>query len=218
MKLLHYYSGLTLAVYIGFHLLNHLLILHSEGLHIRFMRSARKIYRNRVIETLLLSAVLIQVISGITLVILRWNKVENNFDRIQIASGLYLAFFLVNHVRAVLRGRYTLKMDTDLYYGAGVMNKWPQKLFYIPYYSLAILSIFFHVACVHRLKMEKLTGLSMATKQSLILMGAGVLFPFFVPVKMSPLKTTFGETSGLKYKINTDVSSYQFKFLPWPLY
>ncbi|HEU5167004.1 MAG TPA: hypothetical protein VFU29_15745, partial [Chitinophagaceae bacterium] len=72
------------------------------------MRSARKIYRNKIVESLLLLAVLLQVISGITLVILKWNKVENYFDRIQIASGLYLSFFLLNHVIAVLRGRYIL--------------------------------------------------------------------------------------------------------------
>lgn len=195
MKLIHYYTGLTLAVFIGFHLLNHLLILHSEALHIRFMKSARKIYRHRVVERLLLVAVLLQIISGFTLVILKWDKVENYFDVIQIASGLYLSFFLINHVIAVLRGRYKLKMDTNLYYGAGVMNMWPKKLFYIPYYSFAILSFFFHVACVHRIKMEKFTGLSVATKQSFIIMGAGVLVTVLVISKMSNLKISFGEKS-----------------------
>lgn len=117
MKLIHYFTGLTLAVFIGFHLMNHLLILHSEALHIRFMKSARKIYRNRFVESLLLLAVLVRFISGITLVILKWNKVEDYFDGIQIASGLYLSFFLLNHVIAVVRGRYKLKMDTNLYYG-----------------------------------------------------------------------------------------------------
>ena len=198
MKLIHYYTGLTLAVFIGFHLLNHLLILHSEALHIKFMKSARKIYRNRFVESLLLLAVLVQVISGITLVILKWNKVENYFDRIQITSGLYLSFFLLNHLLAVLRGRYKLKMDTNLYYGAGVMNMWPQKLFFIPYYSFAILSFFFHVACVHRIKMEKYAGLSVATKQAFLIMGIGMLVTLLVIIKMSNLKLSFGKTPGLK--------------------
>ena len=198
MKLIHYYTGLTLAVFIGFHLLNHLLILHSEALHIKFMKSARKIYRNRIVESLLLVAVLVQVISGITLVILKWNKVENYFDRIQITSGLYLSFFLLNHLLAVLRGRYKLKMDTNLYYGAGVMNVWPQKLFFIPYYSFAILSFFFHVACVHRIKMEKYAGLSVATKQAFLIMGIGMLVTLLVIIKMSNLKLSFGKTPGLK--------------------
>ena len=198
MKLIHYYTGLTLSVFIGFHLLNHLLILHSEALHIRFMKSARKIYRNKFVESLLFLAVLLQVISGITLVIMKWNKVENYFDRIQIASGLYLSFFLLNHVMAVLRGRYILKMDTNIYYGAGVMNMWPQKLFFIPYYSFAILSFFFHVACVHRLKMEKFAGLAVSTKQSFMIMGAGALITFLVIIKMANLKLSFHKTVELK--------------------
>ena len=198
MKLIHYYTGLTLSVFIGFHLLNHLLILHSEALHVRFMKSARKIYRNKFVESLLLLAVLLQVVSGITLVIMKWNKVENYFDRIQIASGLYLSFFLLNHVMAVLRGRYILKMDTNLYYGAGVMNMWPQKLFFIPYYSFAMLSLFFHVACVHRLKMEKITGLPVATKQSFMIIGAGILFTFLVIIRMSNLKISFHKTAEQK--------------------
>jgi len=198
MKLIHYYTGLTLSIFIGFHLLNHLLILHSEALHIRFMKSARKIYRNKFVESLLFLAVLLQVISGITLVIMKWNKVENYFDRIQIASGLYLSFFLLNHVMAVLRGRYILKMDTNIYYGAGVMNMWPQKLFFIPYYSFAILSFFFHVACVHRLKMEKFAGLAVSTKQSFMIMGAGALITFLVIIKMANLKLSFHKTAELK--------------------
>jgi hypothetical protein len=155
------------------------------------MRSARKIYRNGVIEVWLLTGVLLQVVSGITLVIFKWNKVENYFDGIQIASGLYLSFFLCNHVIAVLRGRYKLKMDTDLYYGAGVMNMWPQKLFFIPYYSLAILSFFFHVACVHRIKMTKISGLQVATTQSLVIMGVGILVTFLIIIRMSNLKISF---------------------------
>ena len=160
MKLIHYYTGLTLSVFIGFHLLNHLLILHSEALHIRFMKSARKIYRNKFVESLLFLAVLLQVISGITLVIMKWNKVENYFDRIQIASGLYLSFFLLNHVMAVLRGRYILKMDTNIYYGAGVMNMWPQKLFFYSLLLLCYTFLFFPCCLCTSFKNGKICWLS----------------------------------------------------------
>lgn len=197
MKVLHYYTGIMLAVFMGIHLLNHLLILHSEKLHIRFMQAARKIYRNPGIECILLVAVLMQIISGINLVVSKWNKTEDYFDRIHIGSGLYLAFFLVFHVTAVMLGRYKLKIDTNLYYGAGVMNMWPHKLFFIPYYSLAILSFFFHVACVHRMKMEKYVALPVATKQSFIIMGVGILVTAAIIIKMSSLKIAFGKFTTL---------------------
>jgi succinate dehydrogenase/fumarate reductase cytochrome b subunit len=188
MKLLHYFSGLTISVFIGFHLLNHLLILRSEDHHIRFMQSLRKIYRIRVIEIFLFLGISIQLISGVTLVILKWNKIENYFDVIQIASGLYLALFLTIHLNAVMVGRYKLKVDTNLYYGAGVMNMWPHKLFFIPYYSLSILSFFFHVACIHRVKMSKFLSIDEATTQSFVIMGIGIIVTALIIFKMSHLK------------------------------
>ena len=187
MKLLHYYSGITISVFIGFHLLNHLQVLRSESHHIRFMQWLRKIYRNRILGFLLLLGISIQIISGITLVILKWNKIESYFDVIQIASGLYLAFFLTIHINAVMIGRYKLKVDTNLYYGAGVMNMWPHKLFFIPYYSLSILSFFFHVACIHRTKMSEFVSIANATAQSFIIMGTGIVITSLVIYKMSHL-------------------------------
>ena len=74
-----------------------------------------------------------QILSGIVLVIQKWSRAEGVFDWLQMGSGIYLSLFLTNHVRAVLVGRYRLHIDTNLYYGAGVMNMWPQKLFFIPY-------------------------------------------------------------------------------------
>jgi succinate dehydrogenase/fumarate reductase cytochrome b subunit len=188
MKILHYYSGITISMFIGFHLLNHLLVLRSEDHHVRFMQTLRNIYRKKIIEILLLTGILIQIVSGITLVIFKWNKTENYFDVIQIISGLYMVFFLTVHINAVMIGRYKLKIDTNLYYGAGVMNMWPHKLFYIPYYSLAILSFFFHIACVHRIKMSKLVSTPAATTQSFIVMGIGVIITLLTIGKMSRLK------------------------------
>lgn len=187
MKILHYYSGIMISVFIGFHLLNHLLILRSDGHHIRFMQGLRKIYRNRIMEILLLLGISIQIISGITLVILKWNKIESYFDVMQIASGLYMSFFLTVHINAVMIGRYKLKVDTNLYYGAGVMNMWPHKIFFIPYYSLSILSFFFHVACIHRTKMSEFVSTSSATAQSFIIMGIGIVITSLIIYKMSHL-------------------------------
>ena len=191
IKGIHYYTGLTLAIYIGAHLLNHLLILRSQAAHINFMQKARKVYRHPLVERVLLTAVALQILTGLFLVTQKWTKTESWFDWVQICSGLYLSLFLAYHVRAVLVGRHKMHIDTNLYYGAGVMNMWPQKLFFIPYYSFAILSLFFHIACVHRLKMEKFAGLPVATKQSFMIMGAGVLITFLVIIKMANLKLSF---------------------------
>lgn len=188
MKLIHYYSGIFIALFTGLHILNHLFILHSAERHIRFMTRARKIYRNRFVETLLLTAVLVQVITGITLVIEKWSKTEDYFEVIQIVSGLYLSFFLLVHVSAVLVGRYKLKLDTNLYFGASVMLHWPQNLFFIPYYSLAIVSFFFHIAAVHKSKMEDWVSPSHAATQAIVIMIVGVFTMLAIITRMTALK------------------------------
>ena len=194
IKGIHYYSGLTLAVFVGLHLLNHLMVLHSETLHINFMRVARKIYRQPVIEGVLLLAVALQIFTGTSLVIRKWPGAESWYDWAHIGSGIYLALFLINHVKAAITGRRKLHIDTDLYYGAGVMNMWPHKLFYIPYYALAILSFFIHVACIHREKMLQFVSLVSAEIQSSGIMAMGCVVTFLVIYRMSRLKMPAGLT------------------------
>jgi len=188
IKVIHYYTGLTLAIYIGIHLLNHFLILHSEAMHINFMQKARKVYRHPIVESVLLTAVVLQILSGIFLITQKWSRIDSWFDWVQICSGLYLSFFLTNHVRAVMVGRYKMHLDTNLYYGAGVMNMWPQKLVYIPYYSLAILAFFFHVACIHRIKIKELAPKEIADRQAIAIMILGCAVTLLIIFKMSHLK------------------------------
>jgi hypothetical protein len=196
IKGIHYFSGLTIAAYVGVHLLNHLLILRSEATHIRFMQAARKIYRQPAVEGLLLLAVAVQVLSGTILVIQKWSRAEGLFDWLHIGSGIYLALFLTNHVRAVMVGRYKMHIDTNLYYGAGVMNMWPQKLFYIPYYAFAVLAFFSHVASIHRTKMREFVSPDFAEQQAIGILAIGCLVTSLIIVKMSHLKMPASLTPG----------------------
>ena len=188
IKTIHYFSGLTIAAFVGTHLLNHLLVLRSEEAHIRFMRSFRRVYRHPVVEPILLTAVGVQICSGLYLVSQKWPRANGWFDWLHIGSGLYLALFLTNHVRAVMAGRHRLRIDTNLYYGAGVMNMWPQKLTYIPYYSLAILSFFTHVACIHRIKMRQFVAGPVAEQQALGILVLGCIATSLIIFKMSRIK------------------------------
>lgn len=198
MKVIHYYSGVTLAIFVGIHLLNHALILHSSEWHINFMNAVRKVYRNPVIETLLLLAVGIQIVTGIYLVNNKWSLVESLFDFLHIASGLYMSLFLIIHVSAVLMGRYKLGVDTNLYFGVGYMNVSPQRYFFIPYYSLAITSFFVHMACIHKIKMSEYVTLSTAQNQSIGIMVLGVIFTVLIITKMAHLQFPVGAIKKLK--------------------
>lgn len=181
----HYFSGIILALFIGQHLFNHLLVWISEDTHIAFMDVARKVYRQPVVEFILLAVVLTQAISGIIMAVNKRKFMVTGFDRMHVYSGLYLAYFMIVHVAAVLFGRLTLHLDTNLYFGAGVMATYPAMLVYIPYYGLAILSFFVHIACIHRLKMAAYTTESNAKRQANLVIVAGMVTTLLIIVKMA---------------------------------
>ncbi|WP_160136900.1 hypothetical protein [Chryseobacterium sp. c4a] len=154
IKNLHYFSGLIISIFVGLHLFNHLCSILGINQHIEVMNIFRKIYRNTVCESILLLAVIIQIISGLSLFRTLRKTTTSNFEKLQIWSGLYLAFFLIIHVSAVLIGRFCLHLDTNFYFGAAGINTFPTQLFFIPYYTLAILSFFGHIAAIHYKKMQ----------------------------------------------------------------
>ncbi len=154
LKRIHFVSGLTMTVFIGLHLFNHFCSIFGADMHIAIMNTLRHFYRNIFIETILLVAVLVQIISGLKLFKSNRKIAITGFEKLHIWTGLYLAFFLVIHVGAVLGGRYILHLDTNFYFGVAGLNTFPFNLFFIPYYALAIFSFFGHIASIHYKKMK----------------------------------------------------------------
>jgi hypothetical protein len=153
-KKLHYISGLTITIFIGLHLFNHFWSIFGADKHIAIMNTLRLFYRNRFVETILLISVLVQIISGFKLFKTHRKIATTNFEKLHIWTGLYLAVFLMIHVSAVMGGRYFLHLDTNFYFGVAGLNSFPLNLFFIPYYGLAIVSFFGHIASVHSQKMK----------------------------------------------------------------
>lgn len=154
---LHRASAGIIGAYVAVHLFNHLLALRSVDAHIQFMESFRHIYRTPFAEGLLLACVTFQVGSGIYFIKNRWGQRYGFFERIQALSGGYLAFFLLVHVGAVLFGRGVLTLDTNFYYAAAGMHISPFQYYFVPYYFLAVVAIFGHIACaVHWLTRDSL--------------------------------------------------------------
>lgn len=152
---IHYYSGITIALFVSLHLANHAVSLMGIEKHIEVMTQLRKVYRNIFAEILLLSAASAQIFSGIQLCRSRFKIAKGFYEKLQLWSGLYLAIFFVIHLSAVMVGRFILKLDTNFYFGAAGLNQFPFNLFFIPYYSLAIFSFFAHIASVHYRKVKE---------------------------------------------------------------
>jgi len=153
-KKLHYFSGITLTIFIGFHLFNHFMGLWGPATHIAWMEWGRVVYRNILVESILLLAVVIQIVSGLKLWSKRRKLKGSFYQRVQLWSGFYLAMFLVIHVSAVIGGRLVLDLDTNYYFGVAGLNTFPFNLFFVPYYSLAIVAFFGHIASIHAQKMQ----------------------------------------------------------------
>jgi len=136
------------------HLFNHVCSIFGADKHIEIMTSLRHFYRSFLVETILLSAVFVQIFSGLKLFSENRKTATSDFDRLHILTGLYLAIFFVIHLSAVLGGRLFLHLDTNFYFGVAGLNNFPTNLFFIPYYGLAIFSFFGHVACIHNKKMK----------------------------------------------------------------
>jgi len=139
------------------------------------METLRGFYRNIVAESILLGAVLLQIISGLKLFLKKRKRTTTAFEKLQIWSGFYLALFFIIHVGAVLGGRYFLNLDTNFYFGVAGLNTFPFSLFFIPYYGLAILAFFGHIAAIHQQKMKSnIFGLN-PSRQAKTILAIGLL-------------------------------------------
>ncbi|MBK6265084.1 hypothetical protein JKA74_08540 [Marivirga sp. S37H4] len=155
MRKIHYLSGLTFSVFILLHLFNHLFGFLGADKHIELMNTLRLFYRNPIAEIIFLAASLSLIVTGIKLFRKRRKLAVSFFEKLHLWSGLYLAFFLLNHIGAVLGARFFLQLDTNFYFGAAGLNTFPFNIFFIPYYSLAIISFFAHISSIHQSKMKQ---------------------------------------------------------------
>jgi hypothetical protein len=143
---LHRMSALVIGSFILVHLINHLYILGGVQQHIDFMDAFRVVYRNPIAESILLLCVMFQVCIGLYFVWRRRGQRSGFLEKAQALSGLYLAYFLLNHVGAVLYGRFVAELDTNIYYGIAGFYTAPFHLYFNPYYFFAVVAIFVHIA------------------------------------------------------------------------
>ncbi len=171
LKTLHRLAGMTLIVFVSLHLLNHLMSLGGVETHLVFMETLRSYYRHWLAESVLLLAVGVQLFSGFGLLRQKSRTPSHGFAKIQRWSGAYLAFFLSIHLAAIFVGRYLLQLDTNFYFGAAGLNAFPALLFFVPYYGLAVLAFFGHLAGIHYHKMPyRVMGMNVKTQARLILL------------------------------------------------
>jgi hypothetical protein len=134
----------VLAVFLVVHVANHLAALAGVDAHVRFMDAARRVYRQPVVEAVLLACVVLQAASGLRMLWTGRQRRRGVLAWLQAGSGAYVALFLAIHVAAVLAGRAG-GLDTNFFFAAAGLHVWPFVLFLVPYYFLAVAALFVHV-------------------------------------------------------------------------
>jgi succinate dehydrogenase/fumarate reductase cytochrome b subunit len=137
---LHRLNALVLGVFLALHLSNHLAGLAGQESHQTVQETFRLIYRNPVVESLLIAFLAAQIGLGLALA---WGRKRLT---LQSVAGLYLAFFLSIHLGAVFAARWQ-GIPTDLAFAAAGMHAplpWP--VIFALYYGLAIIALGVHLS------------------------------------------------------------------------
>lgn len=143
----HRILAVGLAAFLILHFGIHLTAIGGAEVHLRTLKSLQGIYRNPVIEPLLIVAILLQISLGVKLLMGRLREPHKGFwGWTQIFSGFYLAFFFLLHTSAALGTRYLAGLDTNFHWAAGTLNIDRLPFLFAPYYFLGVLSVFAHLS------------------------------------------------------------------------
>ncbi len=185
-ELIHRWNALLVGAFIVTHLGVHLMAVASPEAHSMGLGTMQQFYLDPRYQTVLLLAMLIQIVSGYAELKLfpktGWRVVRN-------LSGAYLMLFMVLHVASVFYARYVEFVPTDFYWVAGSFAYEPIKYAAMAFYGLGVFSFFTHMIAVWVLAwkgmpMKFLASLwvfAVATTALILLAFAGLLYDIEIP-------------------------------------
>jgi hypothetical protein len=148
-RVVHGLAAAVLALYVLFHIINHLFGLVGPDAHAAVMKIGRVVYRSGVGEPLLVAAMLFQVGTGLYLA-WRWSAAPQGFYRTyQVASGAYLSLYIVGHMNSVfVYARGFLRIPTGWNFAIGaptglIHDAWNIRL--LPHYALGVFFVLSHL-------------------------------------------------------------------------
>jgi len=170
LRVAHGIAGSIAAIYVLFHIFNHLVGLIGPEAHAQVMDIGRIVYRAEIVEPLLVTVMLFQIFSGLRLV---WTWSETSEDRyrmFQIASGVFMSVFILGHMNSVfIFARTWLDIPTDWAFATGlptglIHDAWNIRL--LPHYALGVFFVLAHlvsglrvVMLAHDIKVSVANGL-----------------------------------------------------------
>jgi hypothetical protein len=151
LRVTHGLSALALVViFLALHIANHLMLPAGEASYDAVMKVFRHVYRNDILQPLVDALFLFQVGTGLFLVWRLTAVPSDRFRTFQIASGVYLAFYVLGHMDSVfIFARTYLGTDTGRGFATGaptgiVRDPWNIRL--LPHYWLGAFFVLAHLA------------------------------------------------------------------------
>ena len=164
----HRGSAVLLLAFGAVHVVNHLTSIESLQAHVGLQNALRTVYRQPVVEALIVLAALSQVWTGARLVSRVRLQRSTRLRNLQVLAGSFLGMFFLSHLTGVfISGRLVQGVDTTFAWATGGPHglltnaRSPQ---FVPYYLLAVLAFFLHAACAGRWSLAPLLGQSAALK------------------------------------------------------
>jgi len=150
-RVAHGLVAAAVLAFVAFHLANHLAGLLGPQSHAAVMRVGRMLYRRPAVEATLVLLLLLQVVLGAGLA-WRWSaRRVDGYRSVQVATGVYLGFFVLAHMNsALVSARLLNGIDTDWAWASNapvglLKDAWSIRL--LPHYALGAFSALAHLAC-----------------------------------------------------------------------
>jgi hypothetical protein len=138
------------AIFLLLHLANHLTFILGPDTYRAVMKGVRHVYRQEVLQPLLVALFLFQVGSGLYLATRAVAQPMDRFRTFQIASGIFLVVYVLGHMNSVfVYARLYLGIDSDWAFATGapaglVRDAWNIRL--VPHYGLGVFFVLSHLA------------------------------------------------------------------------
>jgi hypothetical protein len=142
-------ASVILLLFIGPHIVNHAAGFWNGPVHIAIMNVLRRVYRDNIVQPVLLALIGFQILSGTALVRRRMRMPSDFLGTVQTMSGVYVGVYFLAHMTAVFATRH-----------AGTDTNWSwltrpndsmlvslSNLRLIAHYWVGPIAIITHVAC-----------------------------------------------------------------------
>jgi hypothetical protein len=151
LRVAHGVAALALVVvFLALHIANHLMFPAGAETYDAVMKIFRHVYRTEILQPLVVALFLFQIGTGLFFVWRRTAAPSDRFRTFQIASGVYLAFYVLGHMDSVfIFARTYLGIDTGWGFATGAptgLIKDPWNIRLVPHYWLGVFFVLAHLA------------------------------------------------------------------------